>query len=213
MTLEAFDRVYPKMKRDFPRAELKPRQSIRSQMKSGISTGWLLLVDGQVGGYAIVLADPSISVVLLDYLAVDRRGQGDGSAFLALLQQEYPQGVIVEAEDEVPGDSDEENEVRRRRMSFYQRAGFRPCSFDAKIFGVHYVVHLWLPESEFAKLKTSDANALAAGALEAFYRLQAPNALFRRFVHVNPSDSHVPDVNPSDSHPSDSAGATDDPAI
>ncbi len=189
MTLTALDRVYPKMKRDFPSAELKPRQALRSQLKSGLSTGWLLQADGQEAGYAFVLADPSIPVVLLDYLAVDRRGQGDGSAFLALLQQEYPQGMIVEAEDEVPGDSDEENEVRRRRMSFYRRAGFCPCHFDAKIFGVHYVVHLWLPESARKGLASSDINSLAANALKAFYDIQGSKIIARRFVHIDTPDS------------------------
>ncbi len=178
MTSEGLARIYPTMKKDFGFGELKPESNLRKQMEAGIEDGWFLQADGQEAGYALVITHESIPIALLDYIATYQRGQGDGSAFLALLQQKYPQGLIAEVEAEVPGDSEDENELRRRRMGFYQRAGFHPYPFEAKVFGVHYVVHMWIPGNTL--LDTAEA----AEEYAAFYRLQVPKAIANRFVHI-----------------------------
>ncbi len=190
MSVEAFDHVYTIMKQDFIGAELKPKNHLRTQLKEGKETGWLLLADGEEAGYALVIDNPSIPFVLLDYLATYVHGRGDGTAFLKLLQEKYPQGIIVEAEAEVPNDSEEENETRRRRMSFYQHAGFIPCSFSSKIFGISYTIHVWTPKPD-PHIQTK-----AAQALNAVYSTLGPKFLSRRFVHIDiPEESSISDKN------------------
>ncbi len=181
MTNEGLARIFPKMKQDFGHGELKPEASLRKQMASGLEDAWFLLADGQEAGYAFVITHPSIPIALLDYIATYHRSQGNGSAFLALLKEKYPQGLMAEVEAEVPGDDEEENELRRRRFAFYQRSEFRPYPFDNKIFGVNYLVHAWQPE-------TAAYHMHPAEALSKFYEIQMPKATCRMFVHITVPD-------------------------
>ena len=145
MPPEELERVYPKMEQDFPPNELKRQPHLRALMESGMSVGWYLMADGKAAGYAFMLRHPAAPYVLLDYLAMEERGHGAGSACLALLKNEYPQGIIAEVEAVDPGLDAETAALRRRRIGFYQRAGFIPCPFPNRIFDVHYLVHLWHP--------------------------------------------------------------------
>ena len=106
-----------------------------------------MVPDGRrkAAGCAFMLRHPAAPYVLLDYLAMEERGHGAGSACLALLKNEYPQGIVAEVEAVDPGLDAETAALRRRRIGFYQRAGFISCPFPNRIFNVHYLVHLWHP--------------------------------------------------------------------
>lgn len=179
MPPEELERVYPKMEQDFPPNELKRQPHLRALMESGMSVGWYLMADGKAAGYAFMLRHPAAPYVLLDYLAMEERGHGAGSACLALLKNEYPQGIIAEVEAVDPSLDAETAALRRRRIGFYQRAGFIPCSFPNRIFDVHYLVHLWHPVAP-----EHPAPSVAA-ALDTLYALQYPDAEYRNNVFID----------------------------
>lgn len=114
----------------FPPHERKPLSSIENLLDAdcydllGLYEGDTLL------GYAGIMKRPDIDYVLLDYLGVTaaRRNGGLGAEILRRLAKRYSHsaGVITEAEVLIPGDSEEENDLRRRRVEFYRRCGFTP---------------------------------------------------------------------------------------
>lgn len=182
MGSEDVERIYPAMERDFPRAERKPLPRLLEMVEQGMEVGWLLVADGREAGYAFMTRHPSARFVLLDNLAMFERGSGYGSACLALLKQEYPQGMLAEVEAELPELSPEENALRRRRFNFYRRANFTPHPFPCRVFTVPYLVHLWCPE------ELEDAAGEAARALDAIYAAQLPTEIYRREVFIQPPE-------------------------
>ncbi|MCD8161679.1 MAG: GNAT family N-acetyltransferase [Clostridiales bacterium] len=172
-------RIYRRMEADFPPAELKKPAHLQRLFREGLSEGWLLLADGREVGYAILLRPAGVPYTLLDYLAMEERGAGYGSACLALLKERYPGGILAEVEALEEGLPPETARLRQRRIAFYQRSGFRPCPFPNDIFGVRYLVHLWTARPE----EPGEAR-LAALALEECYRRQLPPAVFRANVRI-----------------------------
>lgn len=129
----------------FPRMERKPLSAMEKLMAAGRYEA-LGLYDGEeLAAYALLWDDPEGGYVLLDYLAVCRdkpRGHGYGTAALRLLLDRCRdrRGLLVEAEAEEPGAEAEENALRRRRLAFYRRGGFRDLGYTARIFGVPYAM-------------------------------------------------------------------------
>ncbi|MCD8341288.1 MAG: GNAT family N-acetyltransferase [Clostridiales bacterium] len=183
MTLADLPRVYRLMERDFPPAELKQLAHLQRLFREGLSEGWLLLRGGREVGYAILLRPGEAPYTLLDYLAMEERGAGCGTACLALLKERYPGGLLAEVEAPEAGLPPEVARLRRRRIAFYQRSGFRPCPFPNDIFGVRYLVHLWTPQPE-----EPDEACQAALALEECYRRQLPPERFRANVFITPPE-------------------------
>ena len=123
---------------DFPRSELKPLKGMLNLMDRGVYDP-LLVLDGETPvGYAMVWLSADRKGALLEYFGVLRglRNGGIGSRILALLAERYGQ-LFGEAEapsSEIP----EENDLRRRRIAFYERNGFRVLDYDCALFGVHF---------------------------------------------------------------------------
>lgn len=136
-----------RVRADFPPAERKPLYIIERLVRSGAYDTLGYYEGERMLAYAFLWRDPEGGCVLLDYLAVcrERRGRGVGSAFLEALKKHYAafRGIMVEAEE--PGEAGTEGErgVRRRRVAFYRRAGFRQLDYRVRLFGVSYVVLAW----------------------------------------------------------------------
>ena len=146
----------------FPRMERKPLSAMEKLMAAGRYEA-LGLYDGEeLAAYALLWDDPEGGYVLLDYLAVcrDRRG------------------LLVEAEAEEPGAEAEENALRRRRLAFYRRGGFRDLGYTARIFGVPYAM-LVSGQSDQAE---------AAEAHRRLYHYEFSPWLYRRFIHIPEED-------------------------
>ena len=162
-------RVYrDHVKADFPPAERKPLAMMERQVRTGQYDPLGLFRGGELLAYAFLWRDREGRCVLLDYLAVCRggRGQGTGSAFVEQLKAHYGSfdGLLVEAEAEDPGAGEEQNALRRRRIGFYRRCGFRLLDYRARLFGVTYAM--------LASGTITEADALAAHRRH--YRLDEP---------------------------------------
>ena len=180
LDLEGLKKLYPTMAVDFPPNELKSLNKMERLMEAGTSEGWLLMEEEIPKGYAFFLRVPGEKLVLLDYYAIfpGLRGQNLGSRGLDVMREQYPDGIFLEAESPDTAETPEERNTRRRRIAFYQRAGFVPCPFENSVFGVTYLVHLWareLPENR---------NRLAARLLTEAYRCQLRPEVFERQIHI-----------------------------
>lgn len=165
----ALRRVYrDHVKADFPPAERKPLAMIERQVRTGQYDTLGLFRGETLLAYAFLWRDKEGHCALLDYLAVCRggRGQGTGSAFMEQLKAHYGgfDGLLVEAEAEDPQAGEEQNTLRRRRIDFYRRCGFRMLDYKARLFGVTYAM--------LASGTLTDADALAAHRRH--YRLDEP---------------------------------------
>ena len=122
-------------RRAFPRSERKPFALIRRMQKDG--RGEILYFYDERGFLGLGTTVSGGGVVLLDYFAVAkrRRGRGNGSAMLAQLMERYAErGMFLEIE--IPYDDAPNAEERRRRKSFYLRAGLTPTDTRICLVGV-----------------------------------------------------------------------------
>ena len=169
------------VKADFPHSERRPLSSIESLRRTGRYDAWGVYEGPELLAYAFVWRTADDRCALLDYLAVcpEGRGQGRGTLALELLQARYSPDcpLLVEAEAPEKGVPPEEDRQRRRRLDFYQRAGFRLLDYQTLIFGVRYAMLVWPASCAL------DAPALQA-AHRGLYQSQMPPFLFRRMIHV-----------------------------
>ena len=138
---------------DFPKAELKPLHAMHRLMDMGRYDPLLVLDGGVPVGYAMVWLPTTRDGALLEYLGVLRgkRNGGLGSQILTLLADRYGQ---LFGEAEAPSSPDPaENDLRRHRIAFYERNGFRVLDYECALFGVHFNCLYRGPETDDRKVE------------------------------------------------------------
>jgi hypothetical protein len=138
---------------DFPRSELKPLRAMGRLMDQGRYEPWLVVEQNDPVGYALVWLPSSRQGGLLEYLGVFRgkRDHGFGTQILDLLGERYSQ---LFGEAEAPTSPDPaENELRRHRLDFYCRNGFRVLDYQCALFGVHFNCLYRGPETDDRKVE------------------------------------------------------------
>ena len=131
------------MKKDFPPNELKALAWILRLTKAGAYEPYGLFRDGELISYAFYWRVEGETYVMLDYFAVvaKYRNQGVGSRLLKEMLERFCTerglGVFGEVEAPISGDC-EVDDLRRRRLGFYDRAGFRRMGFRTRVFDVTY---------------------------------------------------------------------------
>lgn len=186
LTAEQLRRVYHTyIKRDFPRSERRPLSSIEDLCRTGRYDTWGAYEEDELLAYAFVWRTEDGRCALLDYLAVypESRGQGRGAQVLELLKDKYGPDcpLLVEAEALEEGLPPDEDWQRRRRLAFYQRAGFRMLDYQTLIFGVRYAMLVW-PAACTLEPETLQA------AHRGLYKSHMPLFLFRRMIHIPAPD-------------------------
>ena len=128
-----------RMKKDFPRSELKPLSAMRRAWEKNAYDCYVL-ADSGILGYAFFVRLGND--YLFDYLAIaeEHRDEGLGSVFLRQLADclQDADCVVGEVEDPDKAADEEEKALRERRMRFYLRSGYRKTELTASVFGVAY---------------------------------------------------------------------------
>lgn len=172
---------------DFPPMELKPLDRMYEAYDCGNYVCYAMVDDAcdevdvlkHVLGYALYVKTGEH--YLFDYFAInsDRRNEGLGSKFLALLTDQFKDSasVILEVEDPDYSDNEEESTLQVRRFNFYLRNGYVNTGIKVEMFDVDYIV------LELDLGKNHDSKTVADLYL-AHYKAMLPDELFKQKVKV-----------------------------
>lgn len=154
LTLSQLEEVYDSyMIKDFPKSELPPLAVLRDRVNRGFYDCLGLFEEGTLRAYGHLARSRERGYLLLDFLAVckDMRGGGYGSHFLRLLGEYYREekGIFLECESERTSLSEEDWQVRHRRIHFYEKNGCYVTRTKEILFGVEFDI-LYLPLKEKA---------------------------------------------------------------
>ena len=167
------------LREDFPPSELKPLKAMLSLMAQGRYEALGLYEGEALLGYALLWLEPGVPFALLDYLGTlpGERDRGLGGRLLDLLAEHYRdfRGIYGEAEAPENGDPAGES-LRRRRLNFYLRNGFRYGGYDCALFGVHYQALI----RGSADVTAEELLAVHQG----IYRRHLPPAIYDRFIQI-----------------------------
>lgn len=118
-----FNEIYKLMEAAFPKEELRTYEYAKAQLEK---PNYKILVskneNNKISGF-IATWDLG-SFIFLEHLAVNQetRGQGLGTKLMTAYLADVKKPVIIEVEDE-------ETEIAKRRVGFYQRLGFHLSEF------------------------------------------------------------------------------------
>lgn len=119
---------YDHIVRDFKEGEYPPYQVLLQQLQKGTQEGIVFTEQGKDLAYAVIAPHNTNRYVLISLLAVlpGQREKGIGSDFLKALVGKYQdqQGIIVEVERPDVFLGRKEADAQRRRIQFYEKAGF-----------------------------------------------------------------------------------------
>lgn len=173
---EELTRLYAaEMMFDFPKSELKPLSGMLRLMDRGLYEPLLALEGDEPLGYALVWLSQDREGVLLEYLGILRgkRNGGLGGKLLALLRERYT-GMFGEVEA-LDSQDEAENELRRHRVGFYLRNGFRLLDYECALFGVHFNCIYQGPETDDRKVQAMHrrvyADYFSPGHMERYIQL------------------------------------------
>lgn len=136
---EGLERLYhEELERVFSDSERRPLGAMLRLLEMGRYEALLAIEEGEPIGYVMLWLSEAPDSALLEYLGVLRgkRNGGAGSQILTLLGERYQQ-LFGEAEAPDTGDP-EEDDLRRRRIGFYLRNGFRVLDYMCALFGVRF---------------------------------------------------------------------------
>lgn len=127
MEAKELSRFYPMIQRDFARDEYQPFSILSRQLENGTQQGLVLESQGHTMAYAIVSGCKANNSLLISLLAVmpDQRGSGVGSLFLKAIADAYADrdAIVLEVERPKDAKTPQEQNKRKKRIAFYQRAG------------------------------------------------------------------------------------------
>ena len=166
-------RIYALYRAAFPGCERKPFRMIVTMARRGKTDVWYAESGGRFAGFASTINGESI--ILLDYLAVDkkRRGRGEGSRILQALKENYAgEGLFVEIES--PFENVPDRRMRLRRKNFYMTNGFAPADVMADVFGVHMELLCFNCSMDFSSYHAFYRDNYSPWAAEHILRAQYP---------------------------------------
>lgn len=131
----------------FPENERKPLKLIKSSYKNQFTNIIKILHKNEMVGFMLLNRVKDKGYVVLDYLAIlpQYRNNNFGTKALQILleQEQENKGIFVEVEKVGLGKDIEENLLRKKRKSFYEKVGFKKLNFDLVLFDVIYTPYLF----------------------------------------------------------------------
>jgi len=128
MELKELKAFYERIVRDFSQGEYSPYAIIYRHLQEGLQKALIFCEGEQDLAYAVCTDNHDNSYVLISLLAVFKqyRGEGIGSEFMKRLHLMYKdkKALIVEVERPDEATTQEDGDSRRRRIGFYEKAGF-----------------------------------------------------------------------------------------
>lgn len=128
MELNELKDFFKRIKQDFVQGEYAPYAILYKHFQNGLLNGLVFCEGKQDLAYSICEDNHDNGYVLISLLAVfkEYRDQGIGSAFIKRLRLMYrdKQALLVEVERPDQTKTKEEGHSRRRRIDFYEKAGF-----------------------------------------------------------------------------------------
>lgn len=137
--------IYPYYKNLFPENERKPYSLIKKTCTQGIMSIVKITNEDKFIGFCIVNAVGNNHLALLDYFAVlpEYQNRGYGTKAIKLLQDMYAdyKGIFVEVES-VDSSNIKDDDIRKRRIKFYEKLEFKRQPFTLKLFEVNYFAYI-----------------------------------------------------------------------
>lgn len=137
------EQVYKLYEAAFPKEEKKPLPLLEAQAAEGKMELLAVVEDGEFIGLAMNML--AKDAALLDYFAIDegKRSGGYGGRAVRLLQERFA-GKPYIFEVEMPDESADNAEQRKRRMAFYLRNGLKETGVYVRAYETEF--HLLTPQ-------------------------------------------------------------------
>lgn len=141
--------LYSQYMKLFPKNERKPLSMLKECYVKKILTILEIIDNNQIVGFMMLNKLPKSKYLQLDYFAIfpEFQSKGYGSKALKKLQEisEKYNGIYIEAEK--PDKIDEENNIKNKRIKFYERLGCYKLNLSLELYNVIYTI-LILPTSD-----------------------------------------------------------------
>lgn len=126
----------------FPRNERKTLHDLKKQYLKNILNFVKINKQNETIGFLIYVTLENNPIILLDYFAIYKQYQNQnyGTQAIEQFQSFFTnyKGVYGEIEKEGLGKTEEENQIRARRIKFWQNLGFHLLETDLELYGVIY---------------------------------------------------------------------------
>lgn len=136
-TTADFEKVYALYQQAFPVDELYPKELLFSHFNEANNEFWSIYDDQKWVGLVYCMTEKDLTYVGFLAIAPELRGEGYGSATLALVKEKYTNNRVCLLIEEV-SDKYADYEARKKRFSFYQKNGFQSAGFKIAEYDVHY---------------------------------------------------------------------------
>lgn len=131
----------------FPEDERKPLELIKFSFNKGYTKIIKILYKNEIVGFMVLNRIKDKGYAVIDYLAIlpQHRNNKFGTRALQILleQEKESKGIFIEIEKLGLGNNEEENLLREKRKSFYEKVGFKKLNFDLNLFDVIYTPYLF----------------------------------------------------------------------
>lgn len=126
---------------DFPKNETRPLKSIYDLKEQKRYFCYGAYDHSQLVGYAFFTKSIHPNEFLMDYLAVvsKQRNKGYGSKIIQLIGKEFTNKIVFAEVESLESNLDLATlQLRKRRIHFYLRNGFKLSDVDSIVFSVHF---------------------------------------------------------------------------